>query len=219
MKIVWHLDGNVVSVNVLQLWDWNCVPLRWIKGNCNPPPLHPLFNPDAGSRTLVSKQLHLLVCALLISFMKTKVSVVLMQERFDLPVPQGRFVFGILRKPQLLAVAQEFVRAWMVMMLLNLNSARAPASVQIFRRVHFNTNELNINYVGKIFNSYLDPFWWYHIFTVFMLYRLDKFWKTLRQDTWTLTTLSNFKSHFKTYLYIPDWLTPHNICLILFLNA
>lgn len=165
------------------------------------PPLHPLFNPDAGSRTLVSKQLHLLVCALLISFMKTKVSVVLMQERFDLPVPQGRFVFGILRKPQLLAVAQEFVRVWMVMMLLNLNSARAPASIQIFRRVRFNTNELNINYVGKIFNSYFDPFWWYHIFTVFMLYRLDNFWKTLHQDTWTLTTLSTFKSHFKTYLF------------------
>lgn len=57
-------------------------------------PLHPPFNPEAGSRTLVSKQLHVLVCVLLISFMKTKISVVPMQERFELPVSQGRFVFG-----------------------------------------------------------------------------------------------------------------------------
>lgn len=55
---------------------------------------HPLFNPDAGSRTLVSKQLHVLVCVLLISFMKTKISFVIMQERFELLVPQGWFVYG-----------------------------------------------------------------------------------------------------------------------------
>lgn len=118
---------------------------HWIKGNPHPPPtpLHPLFNPDAGSRTLVSKQLHMFVCLFLISFMKTKISVVLTQGRCDLPMPQGSFVFGAFGFWE--SCNRSSIRIYACVSGYDV----APASVQIFRQVHFNTNKLNIVYVGK----------------------------------------------------------------------
>lgn len=164
MKIVWQLDGNVVPVDVLQLWDWNRVPPRWIRGDCKSPPLHSLFNPDAGSRTLVSKQLHVLVCLLLISFMKTKARVVLIQQRFEVLLLWGFcYLFSVVLDCEQVIVSKGtriYVRGY---------------DAQMFGQVNFHVNKLNIIHIITNSLAVILILWGRHMFPVFVRFRLDHF--------------------------------------------